>query len=404
MTKQQLSTEQKRLDTDIWIIALVTFGVFLCYAAMGNQLKDFVTDSSISVIPRLLLNAAIQFGVAGLGITIVCVLRREKFTHFGLTQKNAFKAIIGTIICFIPSICCIFLSGQFSGYQPFSILITDDVVASGIPFSIIGMALIAVVWGFFEGFNYAVVCEKIDRRYPAKKKWLDYGALTCAIICILLHPFSTSFWGIVEIITTFIAIYELERIMEEVEDIPGIAWEDCTLTRYDNDYQNAKESLEGLQNIVFLAIAVVSVICFLVLALFLTLRLRGRIHETGIYLAMGISKGEVLLQYLLEVFLAAAVALVLSYGASTMISHEIGKRLLSQVTAESYATVDLTAETGQEEAPAEDLGLEEIEVAVSGKDYAMVWGFGMVLCLASTALAAYPIMKLKPKSILSQMS
>ena len=85
---------------------------------------------------------------------------------------------------------------------------------------------------------------------------------------------------------------ELERIMDEVKEIPGVAWEDCTLTRYDNDYQNAKESLEGLQNIVFIAIAVVSVICFLVLALFLTLRLRGRIHETGIYLAMGISKGS----------------------------------------------------------------------------------------------------------------
>lgn len=227
MTKQQLSKEQKRLDTDIWIIALVTFGVFLCYAAMGNQLKDFVTDSSISVIPRLLLNAAIQFGVAGLGITIVCVLRRERFTHFGLTQKNAFKAIIGTIICFIPSICCIFLSGQFSGYQPFSILITDDVVASGIPFSIIGMALIAVVWGFFEGFNYAVVCEKIDRRYPAKKKWLDYGALTCAIICILLHPFSTSFWGIVEIITTFIAIYGMLIVRKKTGNAWGCVFAFC---------------------------------------------------------------------------------------------------------------------------------------------------------------------------------
>lgn len=227
MTKQQLSTEQKRLDTDIWIIALVTFGVFLCYAAMGNQLKDFVTDSSILVIPRLLLNAAIQFGVAGLGITIVCVLRRERFTHFGHTQKNAFKAIIGTIICFIPSICCIFLSGQFSGYQPFSILITDDVVASGIPFSIIGMALIAVVWGFFEGFNYAVVCEKIDRRYPAKKKWLDYGALICAIICILLHPFSTSFWGIVEIITTFIAIYGMLIVRKKTGNAWGCVFAFC---------------------------------------------------------------------------------------------------------------------------------------------------------------------------------
>ena len=63
--------------------------------------------------------------------------------------------------------------------------------------------------------------------------------------------------------------------------------------------------------------------------------------------------------------------------------------------------------TGENEAAEEstkDLNLAEIEVAVSGEDYAMVWAFGMSLCVASTALAAYPIMKMKPKSILSQMS
>ena len=119
---------------------------------------------------------------------------------------------------------------------------------------------------------------------------------------------------------------ELERIMSDVQELDGVDWESCTLTRYDNDYQNAKESLEGLQNIVFIAIAVVSVICFLVLALFLTLRLRGRIHETGVYLAMGISKGSVLLQYLLEVILVAAIALVISFGTSTAISHQIGEQ------------------------------------------------------------------------------
>lgn len=57
-----------------------------------------------------------------------------------------------------------------------------------------------------------------------------------------------------------------------------------------------------------------------------------------------------------------------------------------------------------EQPSAEDLGLSEIVVDVSAKDYALVWGFGLVLCLASTALAAYPIMKMKPKNILSQMS
>ena len=91
---------------------------------------------------------------------------------------------------------------------------------SGIPFSIIGMAIIILVWGFFEGFNYAVICEKINIRYPSKNKWLDSGAITCAIICILFHPLSILFWGIVELITTFIAIYGMLIVKKQT----GNAW------------------------------------------------------------------------------------------------------------------------------------------------------------------------------------
>lgn len=170
---------------------------------------------------------ALQFGIAGLGITIVCIFRKENFTYFGLTRKNLFKTIIWTIICFVPSTCYIFLSGQFNGYQPFSILITDDVIASGIPFSILGMALIVLVWGFFEGFNYVVICDKINKRYPTTNQWLDYGAAICAIVCILFHPFSTSFWGIVEIITTFIAIYGMLIVKKKTGNAWGCVFAFC---------------------------------------------------------------------------------------------------------------------------------------------------------------------------------
>lgn len=99
------------------------------------------------------------------------------------------------------------------------------------------------------------------------------------------------------------------------------------------------------------------------------------------------------------------IALLISYGASSAISDQIGSRLLSQVTVETYGTVELTdTEENKAQSSTEDLGLSEIVVAVSAEDYAIVWGFGLVLCLASTALAAYPIMKMKPKNILSQMS
>lgn len=197
---------------------------------------------------------------------------------------------------------------------------------------------------------------------------------------------------------------ELDRIMEQVQEINGVDWNNCTLTRYDKDYQNAKKSLEGLQNIVSIAIAVVAVICFLVLDLFLTLWLRGRIHETGIYLAIGISKRAILLQYLFEAVIVATIALLLSYGASSMISDQIGNNLLSQVTAETYETVALTDKGENKKQLAKDLGLSKVVVAVSVKDYVCIWGFGLVLCLASTTLAAYPILKLNPKNILSQMS
>lgn len=220
MKKRQLSEEQKRLDVDIWIIVLITLGVFLIYSITEKQLMGFIANKNISVVPRLLLNALIQFGVAGLGITIVCILRKEKFTYFGLTRKNIFKTIIETIICFFPYICYIFLSGQFNGYRPFRILIANDVIKSGAPFSILGMAFIILVWGFFEGFNYAVICEKINQRYPSSNQWLDYGAIICAIMCILFHPFDISFWGIIEMITIFSGIYGMLIVKRKT----GNAW------------------------------------------------------------------------------------------------------------------------------------------------------------------------------------
>ncbi len=229
MSKEKISIEKKRLDVDLWIIVLVTFGVYICYAMTGNQLTAYVKDSEISVVPRLLLNAVVQFGVAGAGITIVCLLRREKFTQFGLRKKNLIKAIFWTIISFIPYICCGCFMGQFDGWKPFSILITKDVLTSGIPFSIIGLAIIILVWGFFEGFNYVVICDKINKRYPSKNQWIDYGAAMCAIVCVLFHPISTTLFGIIEIITTVIAIYGMLIAKKKTDNAWGCVFAFCLI-------------------------------------------------------------------------------------------------------------------------------------------------------------------------------
>lgn len=227
MRKRSLTAEEKRLDTDLWIIGLVTLVAFLGYVATGERLMDFVTDGSLHVLPRLLVNAAVQFGVAGLGITIVCILRKESFTRFGLRKENTLRAVVGTVLCFAPLLCCIVASGQFHGYHPFTIMITADVLAGGLPLSLLGMALIAVVWGFFEGFNYAVISEKINCRYPSENFWLDYGAITCAVVCVLFHPMVFTPWGIVEMATSFAAIYGMLLVKKRTGNAWGCVFAFC---------------------------------------------------------------------------------------------------------------------------------------------------------------------------------
>lgn len=193
--EQQIKERKKKLTIDLWIIALVTIAVYIVYGVFGSRIMSFCKNSDISVWPRLLTAAALEFGIAGLGITIVGLMRKESFASFGLRWENAIKAVLWTIVFFLPYILFIFLSGQFEGYEPLSIMVTPDLHKAGIVATIIGTLVIAVVWGFFEGFNYVVICEKINRRFPVKTKFFDWGALVVSIMGILFHPMSFQHTG-----------------------------------------------------------------------------------------------------------------------------------------------------------------------------------------------------------------
>lgn len=220
MSKKLLTSEQKKLDNDLWIILGITLASFLTYSVNRSWFNSFMQNASVPVLYRLLLNAAIQFGVAGLGITVVALIRNERFSKFGLVKKNTVKSVAGAVISFVPYIVYIFATSQFKGYRPLGIRISDVVLVSSFPVKIVGMLIIAIVWGFFEGFNFAVISDKINARYPSKIKWLDIGAAVCAVVCILFHPFSLTLLGVIEMISVFIAIYG----MLTVKRITGNSW------------------------------------------------------------------------------------------------------------------------------------------------------------------------------------
>lgn len=222
MAKIKLNEEQKKLDTDLWIITIVSFISFGIFMIFQKEIYGSIKNEELPVLSRVMLAALFQYGLAGFGITIVSILRKEHFFSYGLKTKRMFLSILFSVLCFVPNIIFSYTLGKSNSYLPFqTVLTTKEVLASGFPINVIGILITATAWGFFEGFNYVVISEKINRRYPTNSKWLNWGAIFCAIMCILIHgAIGVTFEGIIEMLTVLIIIYG----MLMVKEFTGNAW------------------------------------------------------------------------------------------------------------------------------------------------------------------------------------
>ena len=98
---------KKQLSIDLTIIAVTALIVLvLVMGVWGSGLNRFAHDQTRNIVFRVaVIGICCQFGLAGLGITIVCLIRKEKFTQFGLTTKKIVPAVLLSLAC---SNCVIF--------------------------------------------------------------------------------------------------------------------------------------------------------------------------------------------------------------------------------------------------------------------------------------------------------
>ena len=222
MRNKVLSIEQKKIQSDLWTIALISFAALAIYMLLQNRIVVLIKGGSINILLRVLIGAVFQFGLAGLGISVVLIYRKESFLDYGLNKKGWIKSIAFCFICFVPHIIFMQLTNQITGYLPFqSVWTTKDVLSGNFPVNIIGMLITGAVWGFFEGFNYVVISDKINSLYSSTNKWLNWGAIICSVMCILIHGvIGITLESIIEMITVFTAIYG----MLMVKQFTGNAW------------------------------------------------------------------------------------------------------------------------------------------------------------------------------------
>ena len=167
----------------------------------------------------------------------------------------------------------------------------------------------------------------------------------------------------------------LESIIHEVQKINTFNWNNFFITANDEVYQNISSALSDTGTLLTTLIVVITAVSMVLMILILSMSVRSRKRETGILLAVGIAKPVVVLQYLLEVLLIAAAAFPLAYLSSKQAAGTLGT--LFGKTAE--------------------------HIIVTSEHFMLVVVVGGILLVTAVLASCIPAMRLKPKTILSQM-
>lgn len=168
---------------------------------------------------------------------------------------------------------------------------------------------------------------------------------------------------------------QLETIIQQVQKISSIDWNNFIITANDEVYERISSSVSDTGTLITTLIVVITVVSMVLIILILSMSIRSRKREIGVLLAVGITKPAVLLQNILENFLIAVVAFPLAYLFSQQVAGTLGK--LFNKAAEN--------------------------VIVTPQHFTLVAIAGSVLLIAAVLVSCIPVMRYKPKEILSQM-
>lgn len=190
---------------------------------------------------------------------------------------------------------------------------------------------------------------------------------------------------------------KLESITRNVQLLQSIDWTTHFIRTNDFQYSKIADQLSSLSDLMKILLVLVSVVSAAVLTLLLTMRMRSRMQEAGILLASGISKGQIMAGFLLEVLSVAIIALVLSYVVSLCVTGFLGHSLLGELQPNLLNEKTLSAGINSGSQIDNYLRLNAIETL-------FIYLCQIIILTASTFVSSIMIMRLKPKEILSRMS
>lgn len=200
---------------------------------------------------------------------------------------------------------------------------------------------------------------------------------------------------------------KLAEIVQEAKALP-IDWVNYEIQESTNDYPALTGSLDNMDGLINKMLIGVIIISAIILSLVLAFWINGRIHETGVLLSLGVSKINIIIQYIVELLIIAVAAFGLSYFSGQAIAQNIGDGMVQQ--AGETSSMNMQQGLGGMQFGADpdtstvSKTLERIDVSITFAQMGYVWLIGGLIILLSVCISSIFIIRLQPKEILSKMS
>lgn len=167
----------------------------------------------------------------------------------------------------------------------------------------------------------------------------------------------------------------LDSIIQEVQNIKDINWNNFYIYANDEVYQNASSSINNTSTLIIALMVIAIVVSVIIISMIIYMNTKGRRREIGILISIGKSKAAIISQYILEIFIIAILSFAGSYFFSDMIAGGLGDmfgkiRESVVITTEQFITVSI---------------------------------IGMIILITIVILSCSSILKNKPREILSQL-
>lgn len=194
---------------------------------------------------------------------------------------------------------------------------------------------------------------------------------------------------------------EMEQTIERMRQRDDLQLDDFKINSNTKTYQEAASPLSNMNKICTILLIIILVLSILLLSLILLLWMRERMYEIGILISIGISKLQIMLQFMAEGLLIMVLAFVLSFGVAKSAVPVIGENVKSSISQQQKETSD---DSGQVAANNQGLQIEELQIELGSKECFYVFFMAIIITGGAVFISTISVFRLKPKTILSSMN